>query len=178
MIYGKRGYSAIGLYKPKDPANVGGTLRAAGIYGAAMVSLEGMRGRAFRHASDTMNTHKHTPCFVTDDLLAQCPFDAEIVVVDLIEGATALPVFKHPERAFYVFGPEDGTLGKNHTDKAQHVVYIPGKACMNLAATVNVILYDRMVKRGEWQGRPVVERQTENLGVGGSIPPLAVIDAI
>jgi tRNA(Leu) C34 or U34 (ribose-2'-O)-methylase TrmL len=29
------------------------------------------------------------------------------------------------------------------------VIYIPTRYCMNLAATVNVVLYDRMAKRGE-----------------------------
>lgn len=169
----KRGYSAIGLYRPKDPANVGGVLRAAGVYGASAVLIEGIRGGALRHSTNTMKAHKHIPCFILDDLLTHKPFDAELVVVDLIDGATALPAFVHPERAFYVFGPEDGTLDHRHTDHAQHVVYVPGKVCMNLAATVNVILYDRMAKRGEWQGSSVVERQTENLGVGGSIPSLA-----
>ena len=31
-------------------------------------------------------------------------------------------------------------------DKAHHVVYVPTHGCMNLAATVNVVLYDRMAK--------------------------------
>ena len=171
----KRGYSSIGLYKPKDPASVGGVMRAASIYGASLVAIDGIRGRALRHSTNTTQAHRHIPSIVADDLLAIRPFDAQIVVVDLIEGATPLPDFVHPDRAFYIFGPEDGTLGARHTSAAQHVVYVPGNMCMNLAATVNVILYDRMVKRGEWQGSSVVERQIENLGVGGSIPPLATI---
>ena len=46
----------------------------------------------------------------------------------------------------YVFGPEDGTLGKRVTDWCRDVVYVPTNYCMNLAATANVILYDRMSK--------------------------------
>ena len=145
-----RGYSVIGLYRPKDSANVGSILRAAGVYGAALVAIEGARGKALNHAANTMAAHKHIPTFLVDDLLNARPHNCEIVVVDLIEGATPLPDFRHPERAIYVFGPEDGTLGYRHTSQAQHVVYVPGAACMNLAAAVNVILYDRMVKRGEW----------------------------
>lgn len=173
MTLARRGYSAVGLYRPKDPANVGGALRAACVYGAALVVLDDVRGRALRHPADTTKASRHIPCIVTDDILKACPFDAQMVVVDLIPGATPLPDFKHPSRAFYVFGPEDGTLGARHTSLAQHVVYVPGTACMNLAATVNVVLYDRMVKRREWRGSSEVERQTENLGAGGSIPPLA-----
>lgn len=153
----KRGFSAIGLYRPKDPANVGGALRAAGIYGAGFVSIEGMRGRALDHAANTMAAHRHIPTFIADDVLSARPHDCQLVVVDLIPGAVALPTFHHPDRAMYLFGPEDGTLGARHAAKAQHVVYVPGAACMNLAACVNVVLYDRMAKRGEWKDS-LVER--------------------
>jgi tRNA(Leu) C34 or U34 (ribose-2'-O)-methylase TrmL len=75
------------------------------------------------------------------------PYDCVPIAVDLIEGATPLPDFEHPERAFYVFGPEDGTLGKPVLSKCKETIYVPaGRACMNLAATVNVILYDRLIK--------------------------------
>jgi tRNA(Leu) C34 or U34 (ribose-2'-O)-methylase TrmL len=46
----------------------------------------------------------------------------------------------------YVFGPEDGTISQAVIDKADAVVYIPTNGCMNLAATVNVLLYDRLAK--------------------------------
>lgn len=147
----KRGFSAIGLFRPKDAANVGGVLRAASIYGAAFVALDGPRSSAIRHGTDTTSAFKHKPVFVVDDLIATRPFDCQIVVVDLIPGAVPLPDFIHPERAMYLFGPEDGTLGVAHTSAAQHLVYIPASPCMNLAATVNVVLYDRMMKRGEWR---------------------------
>ena len=61
-------------------------------------------------------------------------------------GASALPQFTHPEKAVYVFGPEDGSLPQEVVDKAHHVVYVPTVGCMNLAATVNVVLYDRLAK--------------------------------
>ena len=34
------------------------------------------------------------------------------ICVDLVVGATPLPDFVHPEKAFYMFGPEDGILAK------------------------------------------------------------------
>lgn len=168
-----RGFSAIGLFRPKDKANVGAVMRAAHVYGAAMVAVEGARGSALRHAANTSAAHRHIPTFTPENLLDARPFDCQVVVVDLIPGAVAMPDFRHPDRAFYIFGPEDGTIDKRHTNFAQHVVYVPGKHCMNLAATVNVTLYDRMVKRREWQGSTEVERRTENAGVAGSIPALA-----
>jgi tRNA(Leu) C34 or U34 (ribose-2'-O)-methylase TrmL len=43
--------------------------------------------------------------------------------------------------------PEDGTLARAHLEKYKHRIFIPAKFCMNRAATVNVILYDRMAKQ-------------------------------
>ena len=88
-----------------------------------------------------------------DDLQSVIPYGAVPVAVDLIDGAIPLPDYAHPERAFYVFGPEDGTLGSSITNWCKDVIYIPTRHCMNLAATVNVVLYDRMAKRGEQAAR-------------------------
>ena len=68
------------------------------------------------------------------------------MLVDLIPGATPLPDFVHPARAFYIFGPEDGTLDPALFAGVKRVVYVPTTGCMNLAASVNVILYDRLAK--------------------------------
>ena len=142
----QRGFSCIGLHKPKTAENVGGVLRAANCYGVSQVVIEGSRAGDIRHKSNTSAAHRHMPVIMTDDMFASLPFDAKVVVVDLIPGAVSLLDFKHPERAFYVFGPEDGTLGAQHTSRAHHVVYVPTRSCMNLAACVNVVLYDRMAK--------------------------------
>lgn len=140
-----RGYAAIGLHMPKTRANIGSVLRAAGCYGAAMVAATGQRYH--RAPTDTQASYRHLPLIQTDDLHSVVPYDCVPVAVDLIEGARSLHGYTHPERAFYVFGPEDGTLGKAVTSWCRDVIYIPTIHCMNLAATVNVVLYDRMVKR-------------------------------
>lgn len=142
---GGRGYAAIGLHSPKSSVNVGAALRAAGCYGAAMVAASGQRYK--RAATDTHATYRHIPLIQTDDLRSVIPFDCVPVAIDLLEGATPLNEYKHPERAFYIFGPEDGTLGKAVTSWCRDTVYVPTRLCMNLAATVNVILYDRYAKR-------------------------------
>ena len=46
----------------------------------------------------------------------------------------------------YIFGPEDGSISQALIDFADDVVYVPTIGCMNLAATVNVVLYDRLAK--------------------------------
>lgn len=139
-----RGYAAIGLHNPKTPANIGSVLRAAGCYSAAMVAISGKRYT--RSSTDTMKAYRHLPVLQVDDLRDIIPFDCVPIAVDLIEGATALVSYVHPERAFYVFGPEDGTLDKSVLSWCRDITYIPTNRCMNLAATVNVVLYDRMSK--------------------------------
>jgi tRNA(Leu) C34 or U34 (ribose-2'-O)-methylase TrmL len=139
-----RGFAAIGLHNPKTPANVGSVLRAAGCYEASMVAMSGDR---FKKAStDTMHAWRHLPLIETDDLRLVLPYDCVPVAIDLVPGARPLTTYTHPDRAFYVFGPEDGTLGKGVLSWCRDVVYVPTAGCMNLAACVNVVLYDRMAK--------------------------------
>jgi tRNA(Leu) C34 or U34 (ribose-2'-O)-methylase TrmL len=140
-----RGYSAIGLVNPKTPANVGSVLRASQIYGSKLVAIEGRR-IAVRASTDTMKAWRHLPVLHCEDLKPVVPFDCVPVAVDLVDDAESLFSFDHPERAFYVFGPEDGTLGKRHLEWCARRVMIPTAGCMNLAACVNVVLYDRAMK--------------------------------
>ena len=138
-----RGYAAIGLDNPKFAVNVGSVLRAAGCYGAATVIVSGGRIRA---ATDTQKSYRHIPVFRTDDVMASIPFDCVPVAVDLVGDATSLVEYQHPERAFYVFGAEDATLGDRILSRCRDRIYVPTQQCMNLAATVSVVLYDRMAK--------------------------------
>jgi tRNA(Leu) C34 or U34 (ribose-2'-O)-methylase TrmL len=139
-----RGYSVIGLMQPKDKYNIGSVLRAAQVYQSSMVVTQGERYS--KAGTDTMKAHRHLPLVNVDDLFSVIPFDCVPVAVDLVEGAIPLPEYKHPRSAFYIFGAEDGTLGKATTDRCRDVVYIPTNGCMNLACCVNVVLYDRLAK--------------------------------
>ncbi|MFN1533185.1 RNA methyltransferase [Vibrio jasicida] len=137
----------LGLYNPKDPTNVGAVMRAAGCYDATQVRYNGTRyNRAVKFRTDTKNMHERINLIEMDDLTAHLAEDVKVVCVELAVGATALPLFTHPENAVYIFGPEDGSLPQKVVDKADHVVYVPTNGCMNLAATVNVVLYDRLAK--------------------------------
>jgi tRNA(Leu) C34 or U34 (ribose-2'-O)-methylase TrmL len=143
----QRGYAAIGLVNPKCPANIGGVLRAAGCYGAALVVLGGQRPiRLSRLTADTQKAYRHIPHVFVGNVLDVVPYDCVTVAVDLVVDAKPLPTYTHPERAFYIFGPEDGTLDASITDKCRDKIFVPTVHCMNLAATVNVVLYDRMSK--------------------------------
>ncbi|EKO3904961.1 RNA methyltransferase [Vibrio fluvialis] len=137
----------IGLHNPKSPTNVGAVMRAAGCYNATQVRYNGTRyNRAAKFQTDTQNMQERIDLVEMDELTADLGSDVEIVCVELVVGATALPHFEHPENAIYLFGPEDSSLPQEVVDQAHHVVYIPTHGCMNLAATVNVVMYDRLAK--------------------------------
>lgn len=148
-----RGFACIGLDNPKNMYNIGGILRAAQNYQVSMVTMGACRISA-RHVADTMKTYRHIPVLRLEDVLETIPYDCVPVAIDLVEGAVPLPEYTHPERAYYIFGAEDQTLGKRILDRCRDTVYVPTYRCMNLAATVNVLLYDRAVKRNEW---PTIE---------------------
>lgn len=153
----------IGLVNPKSPANVGAVMRAAGCYGARGIRYTGVRfARAARFHTDTKGIGSLIPLLPTDDLTADLPPGMQVVCVELVEGATPLPAFVHPERALYIFGPEDGSLEQALIDRADAVVYIPTHGCMNLAATVNVVLYDRLAKSVAASGSDQLIRQSRD----------------
>jgi tRNA(Leu) C34 or U34 (ribose-2'-O)-methylase TrmL len=142
-----RGFAAIGLDRCKNPHNLGSVLRAAHCYDASLVVVGG--GRVQRASTDTTKAWKHIPCLEASNVMDAIPYSAVPVVIELSDSARSLPQFTHPERAFYIFGPEDGSVSRAVMERAAMVVQIPTRYCMNLAATVNVVLYDRLAKRGE-----------------------------
>lgn len=137
----------IGLTNPKSPSNIGSVMRAAGCYRADAIYYTGERyARAAKFHTDTKDMSRNIPLTGVGELLDVVPEGVSIVCVDLVEGAIPLPEFQHPENAFYIFGPEDGTISQQVIDRADAVVYVPTVGCMNLAASVNVVLYDRLAK--------------------------------
>lgn len=143
----------IGLTDPKNPENVGAVMRAAGCYNAVSVTYTGQRfnrakARSNALQTDTKNVVSRIPLSHVDSFQIAIPEGAVPVAIELVEGATSLVDFEHPENAYYVFGPEDKSLAKDVVNWCHHVIYIPTIGCMNLAATVNVVLYDRLAKLG------------------------------
>ncbi|MEH6596990.1 MAG: RNA methyltransferase [Colwellia polaris] len=137
----------IGLTDPKSPSNVGAVMRAAGCYQANEVRYTGVRyARAAKFHTDTKDAFRKIPLNAVESLITDLPEEQRVICVDLVEGAIPLPEFEHPENALYIFGPEDGTIAQNVIDAADAVVYVPTIGCMNLAASVNVLLYDRLAK--------------------------------
>ena len=141
----------IGLSNPKSPENVASVMRAAGNYRVDSVLYTGNRyPRALQRNPDiprlSRKVGEQIPLTQVDSLVLAARANLKIVCVELAENAIALPDYEHPAQALYVFGPEDGTIEQKIIDQADTVVYVPTVGCMNLAATVNVVLYDRLAK--------------------------------
>ncbi len=147
MLLMKNEHVVIGLTDPKSPSNVGAVMRAAGCYQADEVRYTGVRyAKAAKFHTDTKDVSRKIPLNAVTSLTSNLPPEQQVVCVDLVEGAIPLPEFEHPENALYIFGPEDGTIAQETIDRADAVVYVPTIGCMNLAASVNVLLYDRLAK--------------------------------
>ena len=144
-----RGFSCVALDNPKSAVNVGSVMRAAQVYDVGLIVISGNRfSRLKKNPTDTLKAWRHIPTVEVADVFDAQPYGSVPIAVEFISEAQALPTFKHPQRAFYIFGAEDATLGKRILDRCAHTIMVPTHYCMNLAATVNVILYDRLAKGG------------------------------
>ena len=110
-----------------------------------------MTGKRYnRAATDTTAAFRHIPLFHTEDLHDVIPFDCVPVAIEfVVPSAVSLVTYVHPQRALYIFGPEDGNIGKHILAWCKDIVTIPATYCLNLAAAVNVVLYDRLAKQKE-----------------------------
>lgn len=138
-------FCCVGLDNPKNKFNVGAVLRASGVFNVSMVATSGHRYH--KASTDVSSVHKKIPLIQVEDLRTIIPFDCVPVAVELVTGAQSLVDYTHPDRAFYIFGAEDNTLGSRVFSWCRDVVYIPTIGCLNLAGCVNVVLYDRMMKQ-------------------------------
>lgn len=142
---------SIGLVNPKSPENVGSVLRASGNFRVQSVFYTGKRyPRALALNPDLPKMRRKVsqdvPIKGVTDLILDGPQGHPIICVEFAENAISLLDFQHPQDAYYIFGPEDGNISQSIIDQANAVVYVPTVGCMNLSATVNVLLYDRMTK--------------------------------
>ena len=153
----------VGLTNPKSPSNVGAVMRAAGCFQVDEVIYTGQRySQAAKFSTDTKNISNVIPLVPVDSLLFYKNNGRKVVCVELVEGATPLPEFAHPDKALYILGPEDGSISQDVVNQADHVVYIPTIGCMNLAATVNVVLYDRLAKSEQLIANDALIRQSRD----------------
>lgn len=142
-----RGYSIIAVERIQKYGNFDGVMRACHAHGANLIA----HGDVYKRGpQDTSAAGRHIPVIQTEDILSLCPKNATKIVVEIAESAKPIMEFEHPERGFYIFGPESGSVNQNIIEQCDEVIYIPTLFSMNLAACVNTILFHRNLTRGEW----------------------------
>lgn len=145
---------AVALIDPKYPHNVGAALRACSCWGVGQlwwtgrrVTLDVPRGERLPR-EERIKGYRSVQMTRDDRVFDRFPAGSVTpVAVELRPDAEPLVTFEHPEDALYVFGPEDGGLPKPVRLLCHRFVVIPTHHCLNLAAAVNVVLYDRRLKR-------------------------------
>lgn len=144
----ERGYGCVALESPNDEVNVGHTLRAALCFRASMVILSRVPQKlnVQKLKTDPGKAYRHVPVIHTTDLFDALPEDCTPVAVELTDDALDLSTFVHPERACYIFGPENGSVSQETLDRCKLKVKIPTVMSLNLGMTVNIVLYDRAAK--------------------------------
>ncbi|MFO1074578.1 MAG: RNA methyltransferase [Geminicoccaceae bacterium] len=152
----QRGFFAIGAEGISKPMNLGNLVRSAHAFGASFVFLVNAEYNVRRARSDTSQAEFQLPIydFATPDGL-QLPRGCRLVGCELVEDAVALPSFRHPLNAAYVFGPERSSLSPAMLARCHHVVRIPTRFCINLAVAGAIVMYDRMLSLGRFAPRPV-----------------------
>lgn len=159
--------SAVVLINPKTPYNVGSAIRACSIYGVPVLRWTGRRittAEARRKAGSGLKRNRprlpreerlkdYTNVSWTeasDEVITQLAerYEMTPICVELVPGAESLDMFEHPARPLYVFGPEDGHVPAGVRAVCHRFVRIPTltRTPLNLAAAVNVVLYDRLAK--------------------------------
>lgn len=158
--------AAVLLIDPKYPHNVGNIVRACAAWNAPQLRWTGRRvtdkiGQRLPR-EERLAAYKERVTFqplgihltgVPAGPDPGRPIDHYVrwgmtpVCVERLDTAESLDQFVHPERAVYVFGPEDSGVPKGVRNACHSFVRIPSEVTLNLAAAVNIVLWDRQFKQ-------------------------------
>lgn len=147
------------LINPKFPHNVGGAVRLAACFGINQVWYTGDRVSIKPEGGDRlpreerMKGYDEVELIQFDYPLDALPPDTTPVAVEVRKDSEQMHLFRHPERAAYVFGPEDGSLAKNITPLCHRFVWIPSHHCLNLYTAIGITLWDRAVKMWRYDNK-------------------------
>lgn len=151
-----RGYFAIGAERMSKSLNLGNLMRSAHGFGASFTFTVGATYRALEAFADTSKSQLHLPHYnwaKLEDM--DLPHGCKLVGIELVDNAVDLPSFRHPLRAAYVLGPEQGSLSEPLLARCEHVVRIPTKFCINVAMAGAIVMYDRVRSLARFADRPI-----------------------
>jgi tRNA G18 (ribose-2'-O)-methylase SpoU len=140
-----RGYFGIGVQGCKTETNYGTLYRTAQVLGASFLFLIGKRFK--KQSSDSMASWKHIPVYSYDtfkDFYSNLPYDCRLVAVELVDYATPLEKFTHPERACYLLGAEDNGLPPEALKQCHSLIKLRGERSLNVAVAGSIVLYHRV----------------------------------
>ncbi|MFN0023375.1 MAG: RNA methyltransferase [Parvularculaceae bacterium] len=148
-----RGYFGIGSERISKPMNLGAVLRTGHAFGASFAFTIGSAlDRYQAELSDTSKSAGHLPLYQwasIDQMVL--PDGCVLVGVELDERAVDLPTFRHPLKAAYILGPEQGDLSDEAKARCAHLVKIPMRFCVNLSVAAALVMYDRMLTLGGYE---------------------------
>ena len=145
----KRGFFGIGVYHPKKEVNIGTLWRSACILGADFMFTIGKR--YIHQGSDTVKAYRHVPLWEFasfGDFIKSSPRECALVCVELADSSLNLADFRHPERAVYLLGAEDGGIPMKILN-GNPILQIPSEReyCLNVSVAGSIVMYDRLAKR-------------------------------
>jgi tRNA G18 (ribose-2'-O)-methylase SpoU len=153
-----RGYFAIGAERTSKALNLGNLMRSAHAFGASFTFTIGATYQALEARADTSKGQYHLPHYNWPTNAAMAlPQGCRLVGVELTDDAIDLPSFRHPLRAAYILGPEQGSLSPELVAACDHVVRIPTSFCINVAMAGAIVMYDRVKSAARFAERPVTE---------------------
>lgn len=152
QLFEKKGYSGIGIFHNKNSVNLGLLLRTAAIYGNDFIFTIGEH-YSYQKA-DVTRSHLNIPTFNFESFeqfkKAIHP-NTEIVAIEMTKKARWLHEFSHPDRAMYLLGSEDTGIPEHILKECNKVVKLPGRVSLNVGITGSLVLYDRAIKRQEYE---------------------------
>jgi tRNA(Leu) C34 or U34 (ribose-2'-O)-methylase TrmL len=137
------------LLEPRFVDNIAAAVRAASAFDIKQVWYTGrnINGDARRLPRELRMYSDRVDLFHSDKPLDMMPDYAVPVALEYAASHSSLVYFRHARHNVYVFGPERGEVPGHIKGLCHHVVSIPTAHSLNLAATVNIVLYDRAMKR-------------------------------
>lgn len=145
--YETNGYYGVGILYTDNALNVGTLWRSAYILGASFIYTVGRRYRV--QSSDVTKSWAKMPMYHypdTESFLANLPYKAELVGVEMCEDAEPLKDMEHPKRAVYLLGNERSGLSGRVMERCRKIVYLPGEFSLNVAVAGSIVMYDRVCK--------------------------------